>query len=163
MTDLAEAAESSGPRFVTRALSDPMYAMERNGPPNRKLSLPFHPTAYPKEKLPAGFPVPPLENTFKGLLQAPRPVGDAPSVQDQLRNIATYSWLNVLLVFIPISWAAVSDFPLILTVSCRQAAQAHIASPTPRDPPSCVPCVLATFSRGHTSLFPPPSLYASLY
>ena len=119
----AESAESSGHRFLTRTLSAPTHAIRRNGtrrtqthpggPPYGKLSLPFHPTAHPKEKLPPGFPVPSLDRMFTGLLQAPRPVGDAPSVLNQLRNIATYSWLNLLLVFLPISWAAVSDFPLI--------------------------------------------------
>ena len=135
--DPAESAESSGHHFLARALSAPTHAMKRKGtrrtqthpggPRRGKLSLPFHPTAHPKEKLPDGFPVPSLERMFTGLLQAPRPVGNAPSVLRQIRNIATYSWLNLLLVFIPVSWAAVSAFPLILSAACSQS---HIPSPT---------------------------------
>ena len=48
-----------------------------------------------------------LKKILNGLLQPPETVEDAPSVLIQLRTIATYSWLNLLLVFIPISWAAV--------------------------------------------------------
>ncbi|KIM68423.1 hypothetical protein SCLCIDRAFT_13687 [Scleroderma citrinum Foug A] len=39
------------------------------------------------------------------LLQPPREVGPPPSVWQSLRSILLSSWLNVLLVFIPISWA----------------------------------------------------------
>ena len=147
-----ESVESSGRRFLARALSAPTNAIRRNGarrtqthpggPPYGKLSLPFHPTAHPKEKLPPGFPVPSFERMFTGLLEAPRPVGDAPSVLNQLRNIATYSWLNLLLVFIPISWAVVSDFPLILSAACGPSPQ-HLSyslgltlSPSPLVPRS---------------------------
>ena len=127
--DSAVSAESSGHRSLTRALSTPTHAIKRNIPrraltdpagPRRKLTLGFHPTLHPKEELPTGFPIPSLEKAFDRLLEAPRPVGDAPSFPNQLRNIAMYSWLNVLLVFLPISWVAVSDFPLILVVPCRQ-------------------------------------------
>ena len=164
----AESAQSSGHRFLARALSAPTNAIRRNGTrrtqtlpggrPHGKLSLPFHPTAHPKEKLPPGFPVPSLERMFTGLLQAPRPVGDAPSVLNQLRNIATYSWLNLLLVFIPISWAVVSDFPLILSAMCGQSPY-H--SPTCwTHLTSCPPC--APFTRGRLllklALYSPPPL-----
>ena len=127
--DLAESAESSGRAFLARVVSAPTHATKRKstrrthtipgGPRRGKVSLPFHPTAQPKEKLPDSIPIPSLERMFTGLLQAPRPVGDAPTILGQLRNIATYSWLNLFLVFIPISWAAVSDFPLILSAACR--------------------------------------------
>ena len=133
MANPAESAETGGHHLLTRAPYAPTHAngtrrmRTRPGGPPGKLSLPFHPTENPKEKLPAGFPIPPLERMLKGLLQAPRPVGDAPSVLDQLRNIATYSWLNLLLVFVPISWAAVSDFPLILAVSCRQVVSHYLS------------------------------------
>ena len=153
--DLAESAESSGHAFLARVVSAPTNATKRKntrrthtipgGTPRGKVSLPFHPTAQPKEKLPDGIPIPSLERMFTGLLQAPRPVGDAPSILGQLRNIAMYSWLNLLLVFIPISWAAVSDFPLILLVACRQP---HIPSPTRRDPPSYVPCGIGPIHTG---------------
>jgi len=124
--DLAHSAESSGHPFLGRAVSAPTHATKRRitrrtqtGPPRGKVSLPFHPTAQPKEVFPDGVPIPSLERMFTGLLQAPRPVGDAPPVLRQIRNIATYTWLNLLLVFIPVSWAAVSNFPLILFVVCR--------------------------------------------
>ena len=156
-------AESSSHRLLTPAPSALTHVNgtrrtqpRPGGPPRGKLSLPFHPTAHPKEKLPAGFLVPPLDKMFTGLLQAPRPVGDAPSVLDQLQNIATHSWLNLFLVFIPISWGAVSDFSLILRL--RAGRQSHTASPTRRDLPPCAPCGISTFPRGRTSSFPPPTL-----
>src|SRR5258706_15579673 len=155
--DPAESAESSGHHFLARARSARTNAMKRKGtrqtqahpggPPRAKDSLPFHPTAHPKEKLPDGFPIPSFERMFTGLLQAPRPVGDAPSVLRQLRNIATYSWLNLLLVFIPISWAAVSVFPPILSAACSQS---HITSPTRWDPSSAHLVVPAPLTRCRT-------------
>jgi hypothetical protein len=159
--DLAESAESSGHTFLARAVSAPTHATKRNNtrrththpgvPPRGKLSLPFHRTAHPKEKLPEGIPVPSLERMFTGLLQAPRPVGDAPPVLGQLRNIATYSWLNLLLVFIPISWAAVSNFSLILSAACRWR-QSPIASPLLLigTHPAAHLVVPAPFTRGRT-------------
>ena len=117
--DPARSAESSSHPFLAPAVSAPTQAMEREStrktqtrPSHGKVPLPVHPTVHRKEKLPDGFPVPSLERMFTVLFRAPRPVGDAPPVLDQLRNAATHSWLNLLLVFIPISWAAVSDFPL---------------------------------------------------
>ena len=120
--DLGDSAESSARPFLARAVSAPTTAKQRRTTkrtqthpgPRGKVSLPFHPTAQPKEKLPEGISIPPFERMFTGLLQAPRPVGDAPPILRQLWNIATYSWLNLLLVFIPVSWAAVSNFPLIM-------------------------------------------------
>jgi len=141
--DPAVSAEASGHDSLARTLSAPTHLTKRKttrrthtlpaGRPRGKVSLPFHLTEQPKEKLPDGIPIPSMERMFTGLLQAPRPVGDAPSVLGQLRNIATYSWLNLLLVFIPISWAAVSDFPLIFSAACRQS---HILSPTVRTHPA---------------------------
>ena len=131
--DPVEDTESSSLRFLTQAPSAPTHVNDTRrtrGPPHGRHSLPLHPTEHPKEKFPDGISVPSLEQMFKGLLQAPRPVGDAPSALDQLRNIATYSWLNLLLVLVPISWAAVSDFPLILAVSCKQAVS-HCFSYSP--------------------------------
>ena len=130
-SETAELAESSGrPFLAARAMSAPAPAHEtkwestrktKTHPPLGKASLPFHPTAHPKERLPNGFPRPSVERMFTGLLQPPRPVADAPSILGQLRNIVTYSWLNLLLVFLPISWAAVSGFPLVLAVGRKQA------------------------------------------
>ncbi len=151
--DPAGSTEASGHQLLARIRSAPTRAMKRKGTrrtqthpggPRGKLSLPFHPTEHPKEKLPDGFPIPSFERMFTGLLQAPRPVGDAPSVLRQVRNIATYSWLNLLLVFIPISWAAVSVFPLILSAACNQS---HITSPTRWDPPSAHLVVHAPLTR----------------
>lgn len=39
------------------------------------------------------------------LLQPPRKIGPTPSVWQSVRSILLSSWLNVLLVFIPVSWA----------------------------------------------------------
>jgi len=124
--DLAHSAESSSRPFLVWGVSAPTHATKQKitnqtqtGPPRGKVSLPFRPTAQPKEMLPDGIPIPSFKRMFTGLLQAPRPIGDAPPVLRQLRNIATYTWLNLLLVFIPVSWAAVSNFPLILLAVCR--------------------------------------------
>jgi hypothetical protein len=157
-SDLADSAEPSGHAFLARALSAPTHATKRKstrrthtlpgGPPHGKVSLPFHRSEQPKEKLPDGIPIPSLERMFTGLLQAPRPVGDAPPILGQLRNIATYSWLNLLLVFIPISWAAVSDFPLIFSAACMQS---HTPSPTRRNPSPCAPCGTSPIYTGSHS------------
>ena len=112
-------AESNDHSLLARVVSAPTLVMKRRntrraqthpGGPRTKGYLPFHPTAHPKEKLPEGISIPPIQRMFTGLLEAPRPVGDAPSIRGQLWNIVTYSWLNLLLLFIPISWAAVSNF-----------------------------------------------------
>ena len=165
----AESAESSGHRLLTRAVSAPTHAIKRNGTrrtqtlpggrPHGKLSLPFHPTAHPKEKLPPGFPVPSFERMFTGLLQAPRPVGDAPPVLNQLRNIAMYSWLNVLLVFIPISWAVVSDFLLIVSTACGRSPH-HVPYSLGLISPPATLCPVHTGPRPTqiNPLFPPPPL-----
>ena len=155
--DLAESAESSSCPLLARVMPAPTHATKRKstrrthtipgGTPRGKDSLPFHPTAQPKEKLPDGIPIPSLERMFTGLLQAPRPVGDAPSILGQLQNIATYSWLNLLLVFIPISWAAVSDFPLILSAACRRSLT---PSPACRSPLSYTPCGITHLVISHT-------------
>lgn len=122
--DPMSSVEAGSHKFLARAVSAPATATKRKitgrtqtHPGSRgKGSLPYHPTAHSKEKLPEGISVPSLERMFAGLLRPPKPVGDAPSVLRQLRNIATYSWLNVLVVFIPVSWAAVSNFSPIMSV-----------------------------------------------
>jgi hypothetical protein len=143
---LMGSADSSAPPPLPRIASAPMLPRKRKSTKQRahthpgetffgKVALPFHPTAQPKEKLP-GAVVPPLEGLFKGLLDAPRRVGDAPSVLQQLWNVTTYSWLNLLLLFIPISWAVVSAFPLILpgTALRRAGGAVSTACPTHQEP-----------------------------
>ena len=140
-THLENSVESNNEPLLTRAVSTPATTTKRNltrrakthPRPHERGSLPFHPTAQPKEKLPEVISVPSLNRMFTGLLQAPRPVGNAPTVLVQLRNVATYSWLNLLLLLIPVSWAAVSEFPTdlvrpLLAVCTLQ--QSHITCPT---------------------------------
>ena len=127
--DPAELAGPSGLASLNRVVSAPTHEVNQEStrkmqthPPRGKVPSPVHQTAHPKERPPGGPPVTLMGSVFTVLFVAHRPVEAVPSVLKQLRNIATYSWLNVLLIFIPISWAAVSDFPLILSVACSQAA-----------------------------------------
>ena len=114
-TDLAKFAGPSG-TSLNRVVSAPTHEINQEG--TRK-----NPTEPLKEKPPDGPPGTLRGSMFAVLFVAHphRSVEAVPSVLDQLRNIATHSWLNLLLVFIPISWAAVSDFPLIFSVACTQA------------------------------------------
>lgn len=41
----------------------------------------------------------------KALLEPKKPIGKNPSFRQCCINVARYSWLNVLLVFVPVSWA----------------------------------------------------------
>lgn len=158
--DPMSSVEATSHAILARTVSAPATATKRRNTertqadpaPRGKGRLPYHPTAQPKEKLPEGNPVPSFEKMFKGLLQPTRPVGDAPSVPRQLRNIATYSWLNVLLLFVPVSWAVVSKFlfsifgaPLINGVLLRTTLdanrwQSHTACPIRRNLFPCTSC-----------------------
>jgi len=155
--DLMESAGLGARPFLLRDGSAPTTATQRKTTkrtqthpgPCGKVSLPFHLTAQPKEKLPERIPIPPLERMFTGLLLAPRPVGDAPPILGQLRNIATYSWLNLLLVFIPASWAAVSNFPLIMPASSSLRADCtSLRSPSYSSRPILI-CTLWYQARSH--------------
>ena len=125
VTYIGKSVESSNQPLLSRAVSTPVTTTKQglsrrtktHPEPREKGSLPFHPTAHPKEKLPEVISIPSLNRMFTGLLQAPRPVADAPPVLAQIRNVATYSWLNLLLLFIPVAWAAVSEFPADLIVN----------------------------------------------
>ncbi|GAA6020072.1 hypothetical protein JCM10207_006777 [Rhodosporidiobolus poonsookiae] len=48
-------------------------------------------------------PRPPLLS--KALLQPKKPLGKNPSIRECLWAVLTYSWLNVLFVFVPVAWA----------------------------------------------------------
>ena len=157
-TDLGNSAESSNYPLLARAVSTPATTTKRNitrrtkthPEPREKGSLPFHPTAQPKEKLPQGISVPSLNRMFTGLLQAPRPVGDAPPVLVQIRNVVTYSWLNLLLVLIPVSWAAVSEFPADLPCCVQVAAISHHLPYSLRPILPVHPVGPAPFTQGHS-------------
>ena len=120
--DLGKSVESSNHPSPARAVSTPVATTKLNltrrtetHPGSRgQGSLPFHPAAQPKEKRPEDISPPSLNGS---LPQAHRTVADAPPVLAQIRNIFTYSWLNLLLLFIPVSWAAVSEFPADLIVN----------------------------------------------
>lgn len=142
VTYMGKSVESSNQPLISRAVSNPVTTTKQNlarrrtkthPGPREKGSLPFHHTSQPKEKLPEVISIPSLNRMFTGLLQAPRPVADAPPVLEQIRNIVTYSWLNLLLLFIPVSWAAVSEFPVDLIANCLAPCglrQSHITCPT---------------------------------
>ncbi|BGP56441.1 hypothetical protein JCM8202_001819 [Rhodotorula sphaerocarpa] len=51
------------------------------------------------------FERPPLKKRLTNLFVAERPIKREPGVKQSLRAIVTASWLNVLLVFIPVGWA----------------------------------------------------------
>ena len=113
--DPAESAEQSGHASLTRVVFVPAH---ETSPPRGQVPSPVDPPAHPEENLPDDSRVT-LSVAMLTVLFVAHPhrsVEAVPSVLEQLRNIATYSWLNVLLVFIPISWATVSDFPLNLLV-----------------------------------------------
>jgi hypothetical protein len=93
-----------------------------------KVALPSHPTAQPKEKLRVPH-VPSSESLRKSLLNAPRPVGKAPPIREQLRNVARFGWLNLLFLFIPVPWAAVSGFPPILFMTIPRCAGSSLIPP----------------------------------
>ncbi|GAA5820063.1 hypothetical protein JCM3770_002123 [Rhodotorula araucariae] len=71
-------------------------------------------TAYPPARPARGsrqgtretsFEVPPLRQRLTELFVAERPIEREPTAMESLRAIVTASWLNVLLVFIPVGWA----------------------------------------------------------
>ncbi|KAG8929488.1 hypothetical protein FRC01_004261, partial [Tulasnella sp. 417] len=71
------------------------------GPPRRAQSLPAN---HPPNS--AGAPVhPTIGQTFNKLLEPERKLAPPPTLRVSLYNIATYSWLNLMLLFVPVSWA----------------------------------------------------------
>lgn len=72
----------------------------------RAQSLPSHPamTAPP----PIQGLQPSMVQTLNKLLEPERKLAPPPNLRVSLYNIATYSWINVMLVFVPIAWGAVS-------------------------------------------------------
>ncbi len=67
-----------------------------------------------------------ITRTFTQLLQPEHRLAPAPNTYHSLLNILKYSWLNVLLVFIPVSWALHFALPasttndvVIFVTSCK--------------------------------------------
>lgn len=163
--DPMSSVEATSHTILGRTVSAPATATKRRNTertqadpaPRGKGRLPYHPTAQSKEKLPEGNPLPSFEKMFTGLLQPPRPVGDAPSVLRQLRNIATHSWLNLLLLFVPVSWAVVSNFfpvlsvqhgVLLRTILDANRWQSHTACPIRRNLFPCTSCSITVNGTG---------------
>ena len=85
---------------IQRANTVPAQASHRTGPDNPMVSQMTRATASFVN----------LNTAFTGLLQPKHKLNEAPGWRLSALNTMRYSYMNVLLVFIPVSWALVSYF-----------------------------------------------------
>jgi len=74
----------------------------------RANSLPTHPTRPPLTATGGFGPQPSLAKSFGQMLQPDKKIAQDPSWKESAVNTFKASWLNVLFIFVPISWASVS-------------------------------------------------------
>lgn len=72
----------------------------------RAQSLPSHPAMTAPQPIQGLQPS--MVQTLNKLLEPERKLAPPPNLRVSLYNIATYSWINIMLVFVPIAWGAVS-------------------------------------------------------
>lgn len=79
----------------------------RRNRPARAQSLPTHPPV--TQPPPVQGLQPSMVKTLNKLLEPEHKLAPPPTLKTSLYNIATYSWLNVMLIFVPIAWGVVSS------------------------------------------------------
>ncbi|KIO31158.1 hypothetical protein M407DRAFT_19786 [Tulasnella calospora MUT 4182] len=98
--DSGTAVQDGAPR--RRHKQHDTLQLPSGGGPRRAQSLPANPPPNPAGPVPALHPT--IGQTLNKLLEPERKLAPPPNLRVSLYNIATYSWLNAMLVFVPVAW-----------------------------------------------------------
>ncbi|KAG8986750.1 hypothetical protein FRB90_003810 [Tulasnella sp. 427] len=95
--------QNGAPRRRHKHQAQPQVLQLPAGGPRRAQSLPANPPVGPAGPVQNLHPT--MVQTLNKLLEPERKLAPPPTLRTSLVNIATYSYINVMLVFVPVAWA----------------------------------------------------------